>query len=150
MFGGAFGAFRSKNRHCFNENEQTYLELAKILTLRRQKLALRRGRQFLRQISGDGYNFGFPEMVGGEIRSVVPWSRIFDSQEILLAINTDPQQARNAWVVIDAELHNDGQTLKCLYSSNASQIGKTMTVSTRNMNRVVDLTVPAAGFVVCE
>ena len=150
MFGGAFGAFRSKDRHCFNETEQTYLELAKILNLRRQKLALRRGRQFLRQISGDGQNFGFPEMVGDEIRSVVPWSRIFDSQEILLAINTDPQQARNAWVVIDAELHNDGETLKCLYSSDPIQIGKTVTVSTRNMNRVVDLTVPAAGFVVYE
>jgi len=150
MFGGAFGAFRSRGRHCFNENEETFQQLAKILALRRQNLPLRRGRQFLRQISGDGHNFGFPEMVGEEIRSVVPWSRIFDSQEILLAINTDPQNVRNAWVVIDAELHNHGQTLKCLYSSDAIQIGKTMTVSTRNMNRVVDLTVPAAGFVVYE
>ena len=121
MFGGAFGAFRSKDRHCFNENEPAYQELAKILTLRRQKLPLRRGRQFLRQISGDGHNFGFPEMVGGEIRSVVPWSRIFDEQEVLLAINTDPQRDRNAWVVIDAELHHDGQTLKCLYSNVSNQ-----------------------------
>jgi glycosidase len=150
MFGGAFGAFRSRGRHCFNEHEDTFQQLAKILALRRQKLPLRRGRQFLRQISGDGHDFGFPEMVGGEIRSVVPWSRIFDNQEILLAINTDPQNMRSAWVVIDAGLHNDGQTLQCLFSSDASQIGKTMTVSTRNMNRVVDLTVPVAGFVIYE
>jgi glycosidase len=150
MFGGDFGAFRSKGRHCFNENEATYQELAKILTLRSEKLPLRRGRQFLRQISGDGQNFGFPQIVGQEIRSVVPWSRIFDKQEILLAINTDPQNIRNAWVVIDAELHSAGDTVKCLHSSDPSQIGKTIPVSTRSLNRVVDLTVPAAGFVIYE
>jgi glycosidase len=75
MFGGAFGAFRSRNRHCFNETTAIYQELKKILALRAQRIVLRRGRQYLRQISGDGVHFGFPEMIGSEIRS---WEALDD------------------------------------------------------------------------
>jgi hypothetical protein len=35
----------------------------------------------------------------------VPWSRLFDSQKVLLAINTDADSKRKAWVTIDARLH---------------------------------------------
>ena len=48
MFGGEFGAFRTRGRHFFNENNPVYQELSKILALRKQKIALRRGRQYLR------------------------------------------------------------------------------------------------------
>ena len=58
MFGGEFGAFRSRGRHFFNEDQPVYRQLAEIHKLRRDQLTLRRGRQFLRQISGDGVNFG--------------------------------------------------------------------------------------------
>ena len=53
MFGGPFGAFRSHGRHFFLEDETVYRELGKIHRLRREQLPLRRGRQFLRQISGN-------------------------------------------------------------------------------------------------
>lgn len=53
MFGGKFGAFRSRGRHFFIEdNQHVYQELSKIHKLRSQQLTLRRGRQFLRPISG--------------------------------------------------------------------------------------------------
>ena len=45
------------------------------------------------EISGNGIDFGVPRLVGAEIRSVVPWSRIFDETELLLAINTDPRSS---------------------------------------------------------
>ena len=93
MFGGEFGAFRSRQRHFFNEDGPAYRELAQILAIRRQKIALRRGRQYLRPISGDGASFGLPQMMNGQLRSVVAWSRLFAGQEILLAINTDYQPA---------------------------------------------------------
>ncbi len=149
MFGGMFGAFRSHNRHCFREDFPVYGELAKILKIRREKLPLRRGRQFLRKISGDGEHFGLPEMVGGQIRSVVPWSRVFNDQEILLAINTDYDQARTAWVTIDDGLHEAGQKLSCLYSTDFNQIGQAVETESRN-GRAVEITVPAAGFVIFE
>jgi glycosidase len=148
MFGGRFGAFRSRDRHCFNEESWVYRELAKVLKLRREHLALRRGRQYLREISGNGIDYGLPRMIGGEIRSIVPWSRLFDRREILLAINTDRHGARTASVLIDADLHAAGSTLTCLYSTAAAEIGQTIRVEDRGDGaRIVRLSAPAAGFV---
>jgi glycosidase len=146
MFGGEFGAFESRGRHFFDENGSTYLELQKILALRRNNLVIRRGRQFLRQISGDGQNFGPPEMMGGVIQSVVAWSRIFSDREVLLAVNTDVAAARTAWVTIDNAIHSAGGQLKCLHSTTAAQIGTLVTVESRN-GKAVQITVPPAGFV---
>jgi len=149
MFGGEYAAFQSRGRHFFREDHPVYRELAKILRLRREHLALRRGRQYLRQISGNGRDFGFPQLVGGEMRSVVAWSRILDETELVLAINTDPTVARTAWVTIDDGLHATGDTLRCLYSSDPSEIGRTLNVEARN-GKAVQLALPAAGFVVYE
>ena len=104
--------------------DSVFQELSKILALRRQKIALRRGRQYLRSISGDGINFGLPDVVGGRMLSVVPWSRSFDDQILLAAINTDPDQARTAWVDLDPDDNPAGKTMQCLYSNDPAQIGE--------------------------
>jgi len=154
MFGGPFGAFRSKERHFFDENSDLLRELAEILKLRRDRLALCRGRQYLREISGDGVDFGLPRIMGGRMLSVVAWSRIFDKTEMLLAVNTDPDTARKAWVLVDAGLHPAGSTLKCLYSTrHADEGGLVLTVQRKGAAgdiAAVELEVPAAGFVVLE
>jgi hypothetical protein len=149
MFGGPFGAFRSKERHFFNEENPVYQQLAQILDIRKKSRVLSRGRQYLRPISGDGERFGLPAMVGGEIRSVVPWSRIFNDEEILLAINTDLHQAHTVWVTIDGTVNQVGDVLCCTYSTNAGQTPAKITVEPRN-GLSVRLTVPAAGFVMYE
>lgn len=151
MFGGKFGAFRTKGVHFFNEDNPVYQELTKILDIRRKHIVLRRGRQYLREISDpqNGVKFGLPEMIGGQIRSVVPWSRIFNDKEILLAINTDYDQPRTAWVTIDNGLHQTGDQLRCIYSTDAAQIGRSVMVEARN-GKAVLITVPAAGFVILE
>ena len=149
MFGGEFGAFQSRQRHFFNEESPAYKQLAIILALRHNKLALRRSRQYLREISGNGVDFGLPHMLGGQIRSVVPWSRIFNDHEILLAINTDFASPRSAWVTIDDGLHQAGDTFTCLFSTNAVQIGQETTIEARNGKAVV-LTLPAGGLVIYE
>ena len=148
MFGGDYGAFQSRNRHFFKEDGAVFRELPKVLKIRRERITLRRGRQYLRQISGNGIDFGFPRMIGNEIRSVVPWSRVFNETEMLLAINTD-LAPRTAWVTVDNSLHRAGDTLRCMYSTNAAQIGQTLTVEPRN-GKAVQLTVPPAGFVIFE
>ena len=149
MFGGGFGAFRSHNRHFFIEAGQpVYQELSKIHKLRRERLPLRRGRQFLRQISGDGRNFRFPERIGaGRMQSIVAWSRIFNENELLCAINTDPDNETSAFVTIDNDLHAAGSVLTCVYSTKATEIGQNLTVESRN-GKAVSLKVPPAGFVV--
>jgi len=111
-------------------------------------LPLRRRRQFLRQISANGRDFGFPQRIGdGKIRSIVSWSRIFDEEELLCAINTDPDNETSAFVTIDNDLHSAGSDLTCIYSTKAIEIGKKLPVEMKN-GKAVLLTVPAAGFVV--
>ncbi|RMG17193.1 MAG: alpha-amylase [Bacteroidetes bacterium] len=149
MFGGEFGAFESRNRHFFDENTFVYQELAKVLAIRRQHIPLRRGRQYLREISGDGLHFGLPRKMGDRMKSVVAWSRIHSQQEVLLAINTDYHQPTTAWVTIDNGLHQQGEKLRCLYSRDAAQIGSQLAVEARN-GKAVRLQVPAAGFVIYE
>ena len=149
MFGGPFGAFESSERHFFNEDNPVYRELAKILEIRKQEIAIRRGRQYLRPISGDGVHFGLPRLMSGVIRSVVPWSRIFNNREVLLAINTDFFQPNTAWVTIDSSLHNSDDKLTCRYSADPAQIGKTVSVEPRN-GKSVQLTLPPAGFVIYQ
>lgn len=83
------------------------------------------------------------------MRSIVPWSRLFDDRELVLAISTDPDRALTAWVTIDASLHRAGDKLKCLYATEPTLVGGTVNVEARN-GRAVKITVPAAGFVVYE
>ena len=149
MFGGEFGPFLSRGRHAFDENHPVYRRLAEVLIIRRQKIALRRGRQYLREISGDGVHFAYPRPLDGRMRSVVPWSRIFTDEEFLLAINTDPDQPTAAWVTIDNDLHAAGERLRCLYSTDSTQISTERTVEARN-GKAVLLTVPPGGFVIYE
>ncbi|ABQ25936.1 alpha-amylase family glycosyl hydrolase [Geotalea uraniireducens] len=154
MFGGSFGAFRSKERHFFDESGDLFRELADILKLREEKLVLRRGRQYLREISGDGVNFDLPRIMGGRMLSVVAWSRILDKTEMVLAVNTDPDNAHKAWVLMDAGLHPAGSSLKCVYSTQHGDEGAlVLTVQRKGAAgdiAAVELDVPAAGFVVLE
>ncbi len=147
MFGGDFGAFRSRARHFFDEDQTVYRELAKIHQVRRDHIALRRGRQFLRPISGNGVDFGLPHPIQGPMRSIVAWSRIFDEREVLCAINTDPAAASTAFVTVDAGLHAVGESLTCLYSTDNAEAGRAIAVEPRN-GKAVPLTVPPAGFVI--
>ncbi len=150
MFGGEFGAFRTRGLHFFDETGFVFKELGKINALRKQKIALRRGRQYLRSISGNGVDFGIPQFFGERMQTIVPWSRSFDDQELILAINTDPDQASTAWVDLDPEVYPAGKTITCLYATAADQIGQPVTVQANGNRRVIHLTVPAAGFVVYE
>lgn len=146
MFGGAFGPFRSRGHHCFDETHPLYRELARLLAVRRQVIALRRGRQYLRAISGNGIDFGEPRMIDGALRSLVAWSRLFNDREWLCAINTDPGQSRAAWVGLDFDLQQPGQRLVCLHASDPARVGTHIAVGApRPEWRAVWLDLPPAS-----
>jgi len=145
MFGGSFGAFRSKGRHFFDTNHTVYKELAAILQLRKEHLTLRRGRQYLREISGDGVHFGLPRFMGNQTKfnSIIAWSRIMDKKEMVLAINTDMDNDRNAWITIDNELHETNDEFELLYPR---LVFPPLKVEDRN-GKAIPIQVPKAGFV---
>jgi len=126
------------------------IELTKIQSIRQEKVALRRGRQYLREISADGENFGYPQMLGGKIISLIPWSRILDTTELLLAINNDCNNARVAWVPVDYCLHQEQERFMCLYATDPALIGQIVVVNLCSHRKAVHLTVPAHGFVIYE
>ncbi|GAA2353239.1 alpha-amylase family glycosyl hydrolase [Dactylosporangium salmoneum] len=142
MFGGEFGPFRSRGGHAFDEEHETYRQLAGLLAVRRRLPALRRGRQYLRPVSPDGVVFAPPGHPGA-----VAWSRIFADREVVVAVNTDPDRARTTWVTVDAGLHAEGDMLTCAYSSEPAFAGGRVSVSARN-GKAVQLTVPPAGVVI--
>jgi glycosidase len=115
MFGGKWGAFAGGGRHFFNPNHPTYQGIARIAAVRRQQPALRYGRQYFREISGNGRNFGHP--LDG--RCTLAFSRILDTTEILVVLNLD-SNPRADWVTIDASLNRPGATMVNLLQPDQS------------------------------
>jgi glycosidase len=117
MFGGSFGAFETEGCHFFNPDHPTYLRIAAIARVRNRKdlvgLALRRGRQYLRETQYQGDSFGIAGP--GELTA---WSRIMDRQEVLVALNTHGRKERGAFVTVHAAVHPPGSSMTVLYRSD--------------------------------
>ena len=117
MFGGTFGAFETEGCHFFDPAHPTYLRIAAINRVRNCKdktgLALRRGRQYLRETKPYGNSFLIPGP--GELTA---WSRIMDNKEVLVALNTHGSEGRGAFVTIHAPFHSPNSFMKVLYRSD--------------------------------
>ncbi|KAG9786630.1 hypothetical protein ABEF93_005342 [Exophiala dermatitidis] len=149
MFGGEFGAFRSRHRHFFDEDASAWKTLAGLAKVRRDEMALRRGRQYLREISGDGTHFGLPGFISPPpMRSIIAWSRLFASEEVVCAISTDPTSTLSAWVTVDSEIHPPGSTLTLLYPSPSQTVPGEVEVQGRNGRSVAQVTVQPGGVTV--
>jgi len=149
MFGGSFGSFQSSGHHFFNEGQPIYGLIHALSSLRKNHISLRRGRQYLRQVSPTGTegDFHFPQPIGEELRWVVAWSRIFAGREYLCAINTDATQALTVWVTVDHGINPPGAQMVCLLATDSSELGTTVEVEEKN-GSAVRLTLPAAGVIV--
>jgi glycosidase len=149
MFGGPFGSFQSTDRHFFNENHEIYRFIKEVSALREEHIALRRGRQYLRELShtGNEGEFYYPQPVGGELRWVVAWSRIFAEREYLCAINTDADRPLTVWITVDHDIHPPGSQMMCLLSTDPEQKREEATVEPKNSSSI-RIIIPPAGFVI--
>lgn len=146
MFASSFGAFRSKDVQFFDETSRAYQAVQKITAIRKAEITLRKGRQYLREISGNGIDWGYPAAWGGKMLSVVAWSRVFDGEEIICALNTDHQAERTAYVTIDSGIQAIGKKLQYLYSLDGS--ATQVIVEELQNRRAILLSLPTAGFVI--
>jgi alpha-amylase len=105
---------QDQERNYLNPACNMYQEIARIACINQQMEALRFGRMYFRQISGDGRNFGFPQ---GQ-PCTLAFSRILAYQEILVAYNTSPTEWREDYVIVDNTLHQKGDTMKFLYGKD--------------------------------
>jgi hypothetical protein len=153
MFGGRFGGLGTQGRHFFNEDGDLYRALAALIDLRKKLLPLRRGRQALHHISGDGITFGLPHRLGDRMRALVCWSRLFADQEVLVAVNTDEARPVTAYSTVAPTFRVEGDQLHRIFwyaPQAASPPPDTLTVERRNGPLAVRMTLPPAGFAIYQ
>jgi glycosidase len=115
MFGGKWGAFDTTGVHFFNDQHQIYQGISAIANIRAQEQALRYGRQYFREISEDGNEFGYPS----NGKCTLALSRILDTEEVLVAINLDASQ-RQDYITVDRNLTPPGCKMKDLLNKGPS------------------------------
>jgi glycosidase len=115
MFGGRWGAFHTIGHHFFNHNNPMYKEISRIAEVRKKEPALRYGRQYFREISGNGIDFGYP--ING--KCTLAYSRILDDAEILIAMNLDSNQ-REDFITVDSHLTMTGKNMVNLLKSESA------------------------------
>ena len=154
MFGGTFGAFETKGCHFFDRDNPSYLRIAAIAKIRNRKdkigKTLRRGRQYLREISVLQRDFARPAK-----EELVPWSRILFNQEVLIALNTHALEVRGADVTVDGALSPVGEKMTFLYKSDWTdnefrhpQTNQTVPIVSSRGRATVRVDLPPAGMAI--
>lgn len=154
MFGGDFGAFRTKGCHFFNRSHPTYLRIAAIAKIRNRPdligKTLRRGHLYLRETS----YFNYPFAINGP-GELVAWSQILFENEVLMALNTHSWEQRGAEITVDLSLHPDQSTMTFLYRSDWSDeelknppLDQIMTVKQIGGRATIRLDLPPSGMVI--
>lgn len=146
MFGGNFGAFRTKDRHFFREGDTLHPQISAMLRVRKEQAALKTGSQFYRMISEDGKNFFYPQPPKGKrYAGIMAWSRFYKGEEIVLAINSNTDQEKNIFVMIDNTLHQEGAIFECLFCSYHDNSNIQLPVVKHGSQLSLNIKIPAAG-----
>ena len=109
-FGGTFEGIRQK---------LDYTTISKIATVRRQHPALQFGRQYFREVPGDGAGFGFSNDKSG----ILALSRLLNDREVVVIANTNLGQAFPGQVLVDDRI-NAGVTSFSVAFSNKGTTGR--------------------------
>ena len=154
MFGGRFGGLCTQGRHFFNEDGDLYRALAALIDLRKKLMPLRRGRQALHHVSGDGVTFSLPHRLDGRMRSLVCWSRLFIDQEVLVAMNTDEAQPVTAYSTVAPTFRLEGDQFQLVFWYAPKNAGppppRCLAVERIGGPLAVRMTLPPAGFAIYQ
>jgi glycosidase len=136
------------SKNLLNQNCRIYQEIAKISNLTDAVPALKYGRMYFRQISGNGRDFGLPE---GQ-PCTLAFSRILADEEALVAYNTSTTKVLRDFVIVDAQLQKNRSAMTVRYDSTGRTLGQTITIlphpDLSNSARLVHLSLDPMQFVV--
>ena len=99
----------------FDPTNPFYLAIRKLAELRASQPALRYGRFYFRQLSGDGVHFGISPFPGG----VVAFSRILGRQEVVVIANSSTRSSFSGHVIVDNALHTAPSNLSLMFTNMA-------------------------------
>ena len=101
------GVFTQSPQHPY------YQAIAQLVALRSANPALRYGRQYFRQLTGNNVDFGYSPYPGG----VLAYSRILNDSEVVIVANTNQANAATVSVEVDRQLNPPGRALGVLFSN---------------------------------
>jgi hypothetical protein len=99
----------------FDESHPLYAALKGISDVRAAQPALRFGRQYFRQLSGNKRDFAVSNFTPG----VIAFSRILNAQEVLVVANTNTSDGDvfEGEVIVDVVLNKEPGTFRILFSN---------------------------------
>ena len=100
-----------EGRSFLNPDCRIYREIAKLARVAREQPALRFGRMYFREVSGNGRDFGLPQ----SHPCTLAFSRLLAQDEVLVAYNTSTTEAREDCVVVDADVAARTERMRFLY-----------------------------------
>src|SRR5262249_2113546 len=100
----------------FDEAHPFYPIIKSIALVRAAPPALRYGRQYFRPLSGNKRDFSISPFTPG----VTAFSRILNTQEVLIVANTAEQDTFQGEVVVDNNLNQGAATFRLLFSNLAN------------------------------
>ena len=100
----------------FNATCVFYIALQAIAAVRLAETALRYGRLYFREVSGNGHDFGQSTGAGG----LIAFSRILSDREVLVVANTSGANAFNGSVLCDIDINRNGKTFNVAYSNRGT------------------------------
>ena len=117
----------------FDRTNHFYVTIKRLSELRAKIPALRYGRQYFRQVSGDGVHFGFSNYANG----ILAYSRLLADLEVVVIANTDINNAWSGDVVVDYTMR-PGETFFDLEFSNKRPADgvPTATITKRDLGSV--------------
>ncbi len=100
----------------FDRESFFYQEIKRIAHLRNITPALKYGRLYFRQVSGNGTDFGHSTGTGG----IVAFSRIIYNKEIVVVANTSATRDFYGFVIVDPDINRFESELSVLYSNRGT------------------------------
>jgi glycosidase len=99
--------------NAFDKQHLLYTQIKALGRLRELQPALRFGRLYFRQVSGNGWDFGYSSGAGG----LVAFSRILSDVEVLVVANTNTQTSFDGLVLQDPDLNRQPRRMLVAYSN---------------------------------
>jgi glycosidase len=102
----------------FDHAHPFYGAIQQISRTRASEPALRCGRQYFRQVSGNRTDFSISSFTPG----VIPFSRILDATEVLVIANTSERDLFQGEVIVDADLNQADGSFGVLFSNSTNPV----------------------------
>jgi glycosidase len=108
----------------FDQAHPLYSAVQSLAHLRRDEPALRYGRLYFREVSGNGRDFGLSSGPAG----VLAYSRVLTEREVVVVANTDPARRFTGFVLVDLDLHRRDRDMRVAYSNKGTRGSGTVRV----------------------